>query len=325
MWKICIGACETRGIRAVYQTDEEHVGPTINHQCESVLRCAAGTSEPFAVEVGLHQGSVFSPFLFSIMIDSLTGQNHWQMMFADDVVLCAREKDVLELELEQWREALEKRGVNVSRAKPEYMRLNRTPLGSVKMQAATGHRTDKYYVGRQTLEMVAPGRRKRRRPKQIWMDCVNRDMRAIGTTKDEVHDITCWRRSTVSVAATHTTKWERLEEEESLPIAFPLRISLSHSPSLIINAPRNMKIVTTSTIFPPTVTSSISPVVLTFVFRTFRYSLVSLLVFVTLSMISMSFVPTITVMLSAYIKFLTTSTCADSSFPFAQSFCHYFL
>ncbi len=27
-------------------------------------------------------------------------------MFADDVVLCAREKDVLELELEQWREAL---------------------------------------------------------------------------------------------------------------------------------------------------------------------------------------------------------------------------
>ena len=30
------------------------------------------------------------------------------MMFADDVVLCAREKDELELELEQWREALEK-------------------------------------------------------------------------------------------------------------------------------------------------------------------------------------------------------------------------
>ena len=38
-----------------------------------------------------------------------------QMMFADDVVLCAREKCVLELELEQWREALEKRGMKVSR------------------------------------------------------------------------------------------------------------------------------------------------------------------------------------------------------------------
>ena len=69
------------------------------HQCETVVRCAAGTSEPFAVEVGLHQGSAFSPFLFAIMMDSLTENIRkkapWQMMFADDVVLCAREKDVL--------------------------------------------------------------------------------------------------------------------------------------------------------------------------------------------------------------------------------------
>ena len=50
------------------------------------------------------------------------------------------------------------------------------------------------YVGRMTMEMVPPGRRKRGRPKQRWMDCVNRDMRAIGTTSDEVHDRTGWRR-----------------------------------------------------------------------------------------------------------------------------------
>ena len=64
---------------------------------------------------------ICNPFLFAIMVDSLTEnirkEAHWQMMFADDVVLCAREKDVLELELEQWREALEKRGMKVSRAK----------------------------------------------------------------------------------------------------------------------------------------------------------------------------------------------------------------
>ena len=46
------------------------------------------------------------------------------------------EKDVLELELEQWREALEKRGIKVSRANTEYMCLNGTPLGSVHMQSA---------------------------------------------------------------------------------------------------------------------------------------------------------------------------------------------
>ena len=66
-----------------------------------------------------------------------------------------------------------------------------------------GHvkRRDQYYIGRKTLEMAPPGRRKRGRPKQRWMDCVNRDMRAIGTTKDEVHDLTGWRRI-VSAAAT---------------------------------------------------------------------------------------------------------------------------
>ena len=36
-------------------------------------------------------------------------------MFAEDVV-----EDVLELDLEQWREALEKSGVKLSRAKSEY-------------------------------------------------------------------------------------------------------------------------------------------------------------------------------------------------------------
>ena len=65
------------------------------------------------------------------------------------------------------------------------------------------------------MEMVPPGRRKRGRPKESWIDCVNRDMRAIGTTSDEVHDRTGWRRI-VSAAATPTTKWERLGEEEEV-------------------------------------------------------------------------------------------------------------
>ena len=41
--------------------------------------------------------------------------------------------------------------------------------------------------------MVPPGR-------QRWMDCVNRDMRAIGTTNDEVRDRTGWRRIVSAVA-----------------------------------------------------------------------------------------------------------------------------
>ena len=92
-----------------------------------VVMCAARTSEHFAVEVELHQGSAFSLSLFAIMMDSITENSRkevpWQMMFADDVVLCAREKDVLELKLIQRRD---KRGMKVSRAKTECMRLNGT-------------------------------------------------------------------------------------------------------------------------------------------------------------------------------------------------------
>ena len=69
------------------------------------------------------------------------------MMFADDVVLCAREKDVLALELEQWKEALEKRVTKVSRATTEYMCLNGMTLGSVKMQSAQIQVTEFKYLG----------------------------------------------------------------------------------------------------------------------------------------------------------------------------------
>ena len=55
---------------------------------------------------------------------------------ADGVLLCARGKDVMEMEIEQRREAYEKRGMKVSRAKTEDMCLNGTPLGSVHMQSA---------------------------------------------------------------------------------------------------------------------------------------------------------------------------------------------
>ena len=61
-------------------------------------------------------------------------------------------------------------------------------------------RRDQDYVGRPILDMVPRGRRKRETPKQRWMDCVNPDVRAIGTAEDEVHDGIGWRRISSTTA-----------------------------------------------------------------------------------------------------------------------------
>ncbi|KAK3508911.1 hypothetical protein QTP70_013722 [Hemibagrus guttatus] len=41
----------------------------------TVVRCAVGQTEEFKVEVGLHQGSALSPFLFAIVMDQLSEEN----------------------------------------------------------------------------------------------------------------------------------------------------------------------------------------------------------------------------------------------------------
>ena len=57
-------------------------------------------------------------------------------------------ENVLELELEQWREALKKRRMEMSRAKTEYMRMNGTTLWSIKMQSTQlPHVTELKYLG----------------------------------------------------------------------------------------------------------------------------------------------------------------------------------
>ncbi|KAK3542975.1 hypothetical protein QTP70_008094, partial [Hemibagrus guttatus] len=94
----------------------------------TVVRCAMGQTEEFKVEVGLHQGSALSPFLFAIVMDQLSEEvrqeSPWTMMFADDIVICSESREQMEENLERWRFALERRGIKVSRSKTEYMCVN---------------------------------------------------------------------------------------------------------------------------------------------------------------------------------------------------------
>uniref|UniRef100_A0A3B3HUS4 ribonuclease H n=1 Tax=Oryzias latipes TaxID=8090 RepID=A0A3B3HUS4_ORYLA len=99
----------------------------------TVVRCAVGQTEEFKVEVGLHQGSALSPFLFAMLMDRLTDEvrqeSPWTMMFADDIVICSESREQVEEQLESWRFALERRGMKVSRSKTEYMCLNERDQG----------------------------------------------------------------------------------------------------------------------------------------------------------------------------------------------------
>ncbi|KAK3525028.1 hypothetical protein QTP86_013392 [Hemibagrus guttatus] len=79
----------------------------------TVVRCAVGQTEEFKVEVGLHQGSALSPFLFAMVIKQLSEdvrqESPWTMMLADDIVICSESREQVEENLERWRFALERR------------------------------------------------------------------------------------------------------------------------------------------------------------------------------------------------------------------------
>ena len=96
--------------------------------CKTKVRSAAGESDSFNVDVGLHQGSTLSPYLFLVLMDVLTEGVRKEvpeyMMFADDIVLCGgREVDMTDY-LDTWRKSLEERGMTVSRPKTQFMDFN---------------------------------------------------------------------------------------------------------------------------------------------------------------------------------------------------------
>ena len=101
----------------MYRTCTENAGPrTVS---------SIGLTEWLQVGVGLHQGSALSPYLFDLVMDVISEEvrepSPWCMMFADDIVICSTNRNSVELKLENWRHAVEARGLKISRKKTVYL------------------------------------------------------------------------------------------------------------------------------------------------------------------------------------------------------------
>ena len=90
-----------------------------------LFQVGSGLPEKFSVKVGVHQGFVLSPLLFAMVIDEVTktAKKGWmkQILYADDLVLMGETMEELRENFDEWREALENKGMGVNLGKTKLM------------------------------------------------------------------------------------------------------------------------------------------------------------------------------------------------------------
>jgi hypothetical protein len=68
------------------------------------VRTSDGDTNDFSINIGLHQGSTLSPYLFALVMDEVTrdiqGGIPWCMLFADDIVLVDESRTRVDQKLE---------------------------------------------------------------------------------------------------------------------------------------------------------------------------------------------------------------------------------
>lgn len=109
------GVCE-RLVRAVMQ---------LYDGAKTKVKIGKGMSDVFSVGVGVHQGSVLSPFLFAIVMDVVCGDVMegllFEILYADDLILMADSMEELQLKFDRWKSVIEKKGLKVNIGKTKVM------------------------------------------------------------------------------------------------------------------------------------------------------------------------------------------------------------
>jgi hypothetical protein len=92
------------------------------------VRTSDGDTNDFPINIGLHQGSALSSYLFALVMDEVTrdiqGGVPWYMLFVNDAVLVDESRTGVDQKLELWRRTLEAKDFRLSRSKMEYMKCD---------------------------------------------------------------------------------------------------------------------------------------------------------------------------------------------------------
>jgi hypothetical protein len=101
----------------------------------TAVKVNGSVSNEFDVKVGVHQGSVLSPLLFTIVFNALTrkcrGGLPRELLYADDLVLLVYSETELKEKIRIWKNSLESRGLRVNVAKTKVMKCSGNNVGPV--------------------------------------------------------------------------------------------------------------------------------------------------------------------------------------------------
>ena len=93
-------------------------------------------NKEFGVKIGVHQGSVSSTLLFTIVLEALSREFRWglpwELLCADDLDLMAESEDKLMEKFELWRSRMEDKGLRVNMDKTKILVCRAKPVRSGK-------------------------------------------------------------------------------------------------------------------------------------------------------------------------------------------------
>ena len=111
----------------------------------TTVRTKLGKTDSFPIEVGLHQGSALSPFLFLVVLDTITMDLRkdgelWELLFANELVIMADTEEELQQRYLVWKNSLERKGMKVNTQNTEAMVSSREGHEEINIISEDGGR-----------------------------------------------------------------------------------------------------------------------------------------------------------------------------------------